>query len=123
MILVTGIVAAQFFLCTLAAFAFARFEFRGSGLMFALVLMQLLIMPDILIVENYRTMSQLGLIDTITAIGLPYVASAFGIFLLRQTFMTVPCRSFLRCWSAQSEPWSLTLSRRRKSGPAPDSAG
>ena len=52
--------------------------------------MQLLIMPDILIVENYRTMSQLGLIDTIAAIGLPYVASAFGIFLLRQTFMTVP---------------------------------
>lgn len=90
MILVTGIVAAQFALCTLAAFAFARFQFRGKGLMFALVLMQLLIMPDILIVENYRSMSQLGLIDTITAIGLPYVASAFGIFLLRQTFMTVP---------------------------------
>lgn len=90
MILVTGIVTAQFTLCTLAAFAFARFEFRGKGLMFALVLMQLLIMPDILIVENYRTMSQLGLIDTITAIGLPYVASAFGIFLLRQTFMTIP---------------------------------
>jgi sn-glycerol 3-phosphate transport system permease protein len=90
MILVTGIVAAQFFLCTLAAYAFARFTFPGRGLLFALVLMQLLIMPDILIVENYRTMSQLGLIDTITAIGLPYVASAFGIFLLRQTFMTVP---------------------------------
>lgn len=89
-ILVTGIVVAQLTLCTLAAFAFARFEFRGKGMMFALVLMQLLIMPDILIVENYRTMSQLGLIDTIVAIGLPYVASAFGIFLLRQTFMTVP---------------------------------
>ena len=90
MVLVTGIVAAQFTLCTLAAFAFARFDFRGKGVMFALVLMQLLIMPDILIVENYRTMSQLGLIDTIVAIGLPYVASAFGIFLLRQTFLTVP---------------------------------
>lgn len=90
MILVTGIVAAQFTLCTLAAFAFARFEFRGKGLLFGLVLIQLLIMPDILIVENYRTLSELDLTDTITAIGLPYVASAFGIFLLRQTFMTVP---------------------------------
>jgi sn-glycerol 3-phosphate transport system permease protein len=47
-------------------------------------------MPDILIVENYRTMKFLGLIDTITAIGLPYMASAFGIFLLRQTFKTIP---------------------------------
>ncbi len=90
MILVTGIVAAQFTLCTLAAFAFARFTFPGRNIMFALVLTQLLIMPDILIVENYQTMRKLDLIDTIAAIGLPYVASAFGIFLLRQTFMTVP---------------------------------
>ena len=90
MILVTGIVAAQFTLCTLAAFAFARFTFPGRNFLFALVLMQLLVMPDILIVQNYQTMRTLGLIDTIAAIGLPYVASAFGIFLLRQTFMTVP---------------------------------
>lgn len=89
-ILVTGIVAAQFFLCTLAAYAFARFTFPGKNIMFALVLIQLLVMPDILIVQNYQTMRALGLIDTIAAIGLPYVASAFGIFLLRQTFMTVP---------------------------------
>ena len=89
-ILVTGIVAAQFFLCTLAAFAFARFTFVGRNILFALVLIQLLVMPDILIVQNYQTMRAFGLIDTIVAIGLPYVASAFGIFLLRQTFMTVP---------------------------------
>jgi len=44
----------------------------------------------VLIVENYRTMNALGLRDTIVAIGLPYFASAFGIFLLRQTFKTVP---------------------------------
>ena len=55
-----------------------------------LVLVQLMIMPDVLIVENYRTMNRLGLVDTIVAIGLPYMASAFGIFLLRQTFKTVP---------------------------------
>ena len=89
-ILVTGIVAAQFFLCTLAAYSFARFTFPGRNILFTLVLLQLLVMPDILIVQNYQTMRSFGLIDTITAIGLPYVASGFGIFLLRQTFMTVP---------------------------------
>ena len=88
--LVTLILIAQLVLCTLAAYAFARFEFVGRGLAFMLVLIQLMIMPDILIVENYRTMSRLGVLDTIVAIGLPYMASAFGIFLLRQTFKTVP---------------------------------
>jgi len=84
------ILAMQLVLCTLAAYAFARFEFPGRGLFFALVLVQLMVTPDVLIVENYRTMSALGLRDTIVAIGLPYMASAFGIFLLRQTFKTVP---------------------------------
>ena len=59
-------------------------------ILFALVLVQLMIMPDVLIVENYRTMTTLGLKDTILAIALPYMASAFGIFLLRQTFKVVP---------------------------------
>ncbi len=88
--LVTMILAAQLVLVTLAAYAFARFEFPGRNVLFALVLVQLMVMPDVLIVENYRTMAALGLKDTILAIGLPYMASAFGIFLLRQTFKTVP---------------------------------
>ena len=81
---------AQLVLCTLAGYAFARFDFAGRTAAFLLVLVQLMILPDVLIVENYRTMSRLGLLDTLTAIGLPYMASAFGIFLLRQTFKTVP---------------------------------
>ena len=89
-VLVTLVLSCQLVLCTLAAYAFARYEFPGSGIAFALVLAQLMIMPDVLIVENYRTMGKLGLIDTIPAIALPYVASAFGIFLLRQTFKQVP---------------------------------
>lgn len=89
-ILVSTILVAQFFLCTLAAYAFACFEFRGQGIAFSLVLLQLMIMPEILIVENYVTMSKINLVDTITGIGLPYMASAFGIFLLRQTFKSVP---------------------------------
>ncbi|WP_458097672.1 ABC transporter permease subunit [Roseomonas sp. WA12] len=49
-----------------------------------------MIMPDMLIVENYRTMRALGLVDTVAGMVLPYVASAFGIFLLRQTFKQIP---------------------------------
>ncbi|MCP4671737.1 MAG: carbohydrate ABC transporter permease [Desulfobacula sp.] len=89
-VLVTLILAAQFVLCTLAAYGFARFEFFGKNIIFALVLLQLMIMPEVLLVENYRTISNLGLLDTISAIGLPYMASAFGIFLLRQSFKTIP---------------------------------
>ncbi|MDP3411545.1 carbohydrate ABC transporter permease [Bosea sp. (in: a-proteobacteria)] len=89
-ILVTMILAFQLVLGTLAAYALARQDFWGRDIAFALILAQLMIMPDALIVENYRTLARLDLIDTIPAIALPYIASAFGIFLLRQTFKTVP---------------------------------
>lgn len=89
-LMVTSVLVAQLVICTLAGYAFARLEFVGRDVAFALVLVQLMIMPEVLIVENYRTMSHLGLVDTISGIGLPYMASAFGIFLLRQTFKTVP---------------------------------
>ncbi len=88
--LVTMILGVQLVIGTLAAYAFARYEFRGRDIAFSLVLVQLMVMPDILLVQNYKTMSQLGLIDTLLAIGLPYFASAFAIFLLRQTFMGIP---------------------------------
>ncbi|WP_306223400.1 carbohydrate ABC transporter permease [Bosea beijingensis] len=89
-ILVTLILAFQIVLGTLAAYALARQDFWGRDVAFVLILAQLMIMPDALIVENYRTLAKLNLIDTIPAIALPYIASAFGIFLLRQTFKTVP---------------------------------
>ncbi|MBN9422636.1 MAG: carbohydrate ABC transporter permease [Candidatus Accumulibacter sp.] len=89
-ILVTLILVFQIVLGTLAAYALARQDFWGRDVAFVLILAQLMIMPDALIVENYRTLAKLNLIDTIPAIALPYIASAFGIFLLRQTFKTVP---------------------------------
>ena len=88
--LVTLTTGMQLVLCTLAAYAFARYDFKGKGIAFALILMQLMIMPDVLMVENYSTMSKIGVLDSTLAISLPYMASAFGIFLLRQTFKSVP---------------------------------
>ncbi len=89
-LLVTVILAGQLFFCTLAGYAFARFRFPGSDALFMLVLLQLFILPEVLIVENYAMISRLGLFDTILGIGAPYMASAFGIFLLRQAFKGVP---------------------------------
>jgi len=88
--LVTMVLAGQFLLCTLAAYAFARYAFPGRDVAFALIMVQILIMPEVLLVENYMTIARIGLVDTVPAIALPYVASAFGIFLLRQTFKQVP---------------------------------
>jgi sn-glycerol 3-phosphate transport system permease protein len=89
-VLVLGIMAAQFVICTLAAFGLARWKFYGADVLFALILIQLMVTPDVLILENYRTLQAMNLIDTLTGVGIPYVASAFGIFLLRQAFKTIP---------------------------------
>ena len=89
-ILVTCILGIQLVVCTLAAYAFARYRFLGKNLVFSPVLIQLMVMPEILIVRNYQTLNQMGLVDTLFGMGLPYFASAFAIFLLRQTFKTIP---------------------------------
>ena len=89
-IITTLILVSQLVICTLAGYALAREKFFGRGIAFALVLTQLMVMPEILIVENYQTLTGLNLVDTHLGVGLPYLASAFGIFLLRQTFKTVP---------------------------------
>jgi sn-glycerol 3-phosphate transport system permease protein len=89
-ILVSMVLTAQFVLCTPAAFAFARMRFPGRDTLFAAVLIQLMVSPDLLMVENYQTIGRLGLVDSLPGIALPYLGSAFGIFLLRQTFRTIP---------------------------------
>lgn len=88
--LVTLVVVCQFVVCTMAAYAFVAFPFRGSGILFMLVLLQLMVMPEVLLVRNYATIAAMGLVDTTLAMALPYLGSAFGIFLFRQTFKTVP---------------------------------
>lgn len=88
--LVTLILVGQFILCTLAGYAFAQTRFRGRDTVFVLVLLQLFILPEVLIVENYRVAATLGLLDSLWGIGAPYMASAFGIFLMRQAFKSVP---------------------------------
>lgn len=89
-IIVIGVLSVQLLLITLAAYAFARIEFTGKNVLFILFLIQLMIQPEILLFPNYQVMSELGLVDTKLAVMMPYWASAFGVFLLRQTFKQVP---------------------------------
>jgi len=75
---------------TLAAYALATMKFRGEKLVFLIIFIQIIIPNDVLIIPNYRTLSDLKLTDTKLGIMLPFFGSAFGIFLLRQTFKTIP---------------------------------
>ncbi|WP_209424985.1 carbohydrate ABC transporter permease [Pararhodobacter sp. SW119] len=89
-LLVSVVLAGQLVVTTLAGYAFAQFQFPGRDVLFILVLLQLFILPEVLIVENYVMVSRLGMFDTVFGIGVPYWASAFGIFLMRQAFKSVP---------------------------------
>ena len=75
---------------TLAAYALATMKFRGEKLVFLIIFIQIIIPNDVLIIPNYQTLSDLRLTDTKLGIMLPFFGSAFGIFLLRQTFKTIP---------------------------------
>lgn len=74
----------------LAAYALSFIRFRGRNLMFGLILFVLMIPTEAQLIPNFVIMAKLHLVDTLIAQVLPYGATAFGIFLLRQTFMTIP---------------------------------
>ncbi len=85
-----GILAVQLATITLAGYAFARLRFPGRELVFYGFLLQLMLVPPILIVPNLTTVTELGLYDDLLGVMAPYFASAFGVFLMRQTFRTIP---------------------------------
>jgi sn-glycerol 3-phosphate transport system permease protein len=89
-IIVVGILIVQLVTISLAGYAFARFSFRGQNILFFLILLQMMVPSSALIVPNYATIRQLHLFDTLTAVMLPFFGSAFGTFLMRQTFKTIP---------------------------------
>jgi len=89
-LLCAGILAVQTITVSLAGYAFARLEFPGREWVFALFLLQLLLPPAVLVVPNLVMITQLGLFDTLAGVAAPYCASAFGVFLMRQTFRSIP---------------------------------
>ena len=84
------IVVGQLSLCSLAGYAFARIQFPGRNFLFVLCLAVLMIPSSFLILPQYLTIQKMGLLNTLRAIFLPNLFSAFGTFLMRQFFMTIP---------------------------------
>ncbi len=89
--IVSGLaVIANLVFCSLAAYPLARMRFAGRGLVLALVVATILIPFQVVMIPLYLLMVQVGLRNTLWALIIPQAATAFGIFLLRQSFLGVP---------------------------------
>lgn len=90
-IIVTVItVLGQILFCSMAAFAFARLRFRGKNLIFIIILSVLMVPSQIFIMPQYLIMQKLGVLDSLPALFIQNLCSAFTVFLLRQFFMSLP---------------------------------
>lgn len=84
------VMVGQLTTASLAAYAFSFLNFRGRTLLFYLFLSTMMIPWEVTIIPNYFTMKQLNWLDTYQGLTLPFVATAFGTFLLRQAFLQIP---------------------------------
>lgn len=82
--------AVQVAFCAMAAYAFARIEFPFKNIIFLIILSVLMVPGPIFLIPQYLIVQKLGLLDTLPALMLPNLFSAFGTFLLRQFFMSLP---------------------------------
>jgi len=74
----------------MAGYGLAKFRFRGRGILLGLVLLTMMIPMQVLLVPLFQMMASVGWIDTYQAVVLPFMANAFGIFLMRQAFLDFP---------------------------------
>ena len=86
----TAILVLQLLICAPCAYALAKLDFKGRDALFALVLVALFIPHQVLALPLFVLCYKLGILDTYTALVLPFIVSPFGIFLLRQFFKTIP---------------------------------
>jgi len=87
----TGVITfAQVVLSVLAGYAFAMFDFRFKNLLFGLVIGSLIIPFELTFIPNFLLISDLGWANTYQGLTIPFLASAFGVFLMRQFFLTIP---------------------------------
>ncbi len=89
-IVVTAIVILQLLVVIPAAYSFSRLEYPGRDILFYIFIAQMLLPLQAIVVPNYDVMRFLGLINTRTAMVLPFVASGYGTFLIRQQFKQIP---------------------------------
>jgi multiple sugar transport system permease protein len=89
-IMTGGIMIGQLILCSMAGYAFARIEFPGRNFLFVLFLSVLMIPPQAFLIPQFFIMEKIGWLNSIQALIMPGLFSAFGTFLMRQFFMTMP---------------------------------
>ena len=99
--------AGQVFLCSLAGYAFARLHFRGRTFFFGLFLSVMMVPPQMFLIPQYQIMQHLGLLNTIAALALPGMFSAFGTFLMRQFFMQLPLELEEAARLDGANPWQI----------------
>ncbi len=85
-----SVMIGQLITCSMAAFAFARLTFRGRDVLFYIFLGTMMIPGQVTMIPTFMVLHWLGWIDTYEALIVPGLASAFGTFLLRQFFMSIP---------------------------------
>lgn len=83
-------VVSNLVLCTLAAYGFARLRFRGSTVLFGLLLTTVVVPVQLTMIPTFLMMKALGLTDSLGGLIVPGLASALGVFLLRQFFLSLP---------------------------------
>lgn len=88
--MIGGRVLAAVLTATLAGYAFGRLHFKGRDFAFSLVLFQMMVPSQIFIIPQYLMVSKLGLLNTTFGLVFPGLVTAFGTFLLRQSFMGLP---------------------------------
>ncbi|WEJ13152.1 carbohydrate ABC transporter permease [Sinorhizobium prairiense] len=90
-LLVSGLVTVlSIAFSTLAAFAFARYRFRGGDILFAATVATLMIPSHISLIPNYLTLAKAGLLDTYAGLILPAISNGFAAFFLRQYIRGIP---------------------------------
>lgn len=85
-----SVTLGQLITCSMAGFAFARLRFPFRNTLFVMLLASLMVPGQVTIIPVFIIMRQLGLVDSHLSIILPFLTSAFGVFLLRQFFLTLP---------------------------------
>lgn len=85
-----AVTAGSMFLNTMAGYAFARTNFFGKKILFVIVVATLIMPIEVLIVPLYMMVANFGLVNTYSSLIIPFLASGFGIFFMRQFFATIP---------------------------------
>jgi ABC-type glycerol-3-phosphate transport system permease component len=94
-VIVTGsVVGIQLVTGALAAYAFARLRFPGRGLLFLAYLSIIMVPSQVTLIPNFITLRKLGMLNTYWALILPFAATGFGTFLIRQYFLSIPNELF-----------------------------